>query len=125
MRYCVLQGESMPIAELPATAVHQGVVIIDGIECNHYIQDDVTSIVDIYSDVDTGMPQRATETFVMNTGERVPMITYELHNVTLGPQVCLDVNVILYDAVLQLTIVQTSAEQCYAARIHRANAYTI
>jgi hypothetical protein len=77
----------MPVAELPSTAVHQGVVVLEGIQCNHWIQDDITSVVDMYTDVDSGMPRRATETFILSIEQRIPMITYEFHNVTLGPQV--------------------------------------
>jgi hypothetical protein len=107
--------ETMPIAELPSTAVYEGVVVISGIQCNHWIQDDATTEVDIYADIETGMPRGATETFVMNTGQLVPMITYEFHNVTLGPQVsssslmCMTLQLLAIDSALRRELLSNAA----------------
>ncbi|CAM9472755.1 unnamed protein product, partial [Discosporangium mesarthrocarpum] len=79
-------GEDMPQPGIPRTSVFQGMVIIDGVKCEHWLQDDGTSRVHIFYDHENQVPRRLTEEATPWDSEPVPMMTYDFMGVVIGQQ---------------------------------------
>jgi hypothetical protein len=83
-------GEKMPAPDLPASAVHVGTEDIDGVACDHWVDDLGTNRIHIYmapSPANKGnerVPRRLTDEQVLD-GESVPLMTYDWKDLVVGP----------------------------------------
>ncbi|CAM9785617.1 unnamed protein product, partial [Sphacelaria rigidula] len=80
-------GEAMPIPQLPITATFEGVVLLEGAYCEHWLQDDSMSRVHIYIDRASQVPRRLTEEAAVTGDVDVPLVTYEFRDIVVGPPV--------------------------------------
>ena len=81
-------GETMPEPLLPISAVRVGTETIDGIECEHWVEDLGTNRVHIYMAPAPGgeghvYPRRLTDEQVLES-ESVPLMTYDWKNLVVG-----------------------------------------
>lgn len=73
-------GETMPLPTLPETSTFQGYETVEGVRCEHWMDDVVTNRVHIYVEAEgQRLPRRLTDEAVMD-GESVPLMTYDWHD---------------------------------------------
>ncbi|CAM9274823.1 unnamed protein product [Ectocarpus sp. 4 AP-2014] len=79
-------GEEMPTPELPRTASFKDMQVLEGLMCEHWVQDDGVSRVHIYIDSATQAPRRLREETVHENASAVPLVTYDFMDLNIAPQ---------------------------------------
>ena len=86
-------GEVMPFPDIPDVE-YEGLSVIDGVECNHYVHEDYDTVVRIYMSAKDGAPVRLVQESIIDTetdiggdgaiiGQTTPLLTYDYTDVVL------------------------------------------
>lgn len=77
-------GEVMPLPTLPSSITFQGLEILEGESCEHWMEDLGSNRHHFYFSAKTRLPLRVTDEQVFD-GESVPLMTYEFKALKVGP----------------------------------------